>query len=33
MIQQVRTSSLTAAFKCKHGTYEPPNSYPHTRAT
>jgi len=30
---QLQTSSLVAALKCEHKTYEPPRSYPHTRAS
>jgi len=26
-------TSLVVALKCEHGTYEPPRSYPHTRAS
>jgi len=33
VVQQLRTSTLVATLKCEHGTYEPPRSYPHTRAS
>jgi len=33
VIQQLWTSSLAAALKCEYGTYVPPHSYPHTKAS
>ena len=32
VIHQLRTSPLATSLKCEHETYEPPCSYPHTRA-